>query len=64
MVILVKITNQKNDVSFIPNAFSQSEYPFDQCKHFNQVEPFEKSQFLIMIRNNPTILTFFLIEKI
>jgi hypothetical protein len=43
MVTLVKITNQKNDMSFIPNAFSQSEHPFDQCGHFNQVEPIEKS---------------------
>jgi len=36
-------------VSFIPNVFSQSEHPFDQCGHFNQVEPFEKSKFLIVI---------------
>jgi len=43
MVTLVKITILKNDVSFIPNAFSQNEHPFDQCGHFNQVEPFQKS---------------------
>jgi hypothetical protein len=38
MVILVK----KNHVSFMPQAFSQSEHPFHQCEHFSQVEPFEK----------------------
>jgi hypothetical protein len=39
MVILVK----KNHVSFMPNAFNQSGHLFDQCGHFNQIEPFEKS---------------------
>jgi len=34
---------KKNHVSFMPNAFDQSGHPFDQCGHFNQVEPFEKS---------------------
>jgi hypothetical protein len=34
--------NQKNYVYFMPHAFSQSEHPFGQCEHFNQVEPFEK----------------------
>jgi len=29
-------------VSFMSHAFSQSEHPFEQCGHFNQVEPFEK----------------------
>jgi hypothetical protein len=43
MVILVKITNQKSHVYFMPHDFSQSEYPSGQCAHFNQVEPFEKS---------------------
>jgi hypothetical protein len=42
MVTLIKITNRKNYVSFMPHAFSQSEHPFGQCGHFNQVEPFEK----------------------
>jgi len=42
MVILVKITNQKNHVFFMPHAFSQIKHPFDQCKHFGQVESFEK----------------------
>jgi hypothetical protein len=34
--------SQKNHVSFMPHAFSQSEYPFGQCEHFSQVEPFNK----------------------
>ncbi len=42
MVTLVKITNQKNHVSFMLHAFSQNKHPFHQCEHFNQVEPFEK----------------------
>jgi len=42
MVTLVKRTNQKKDVSFMPHTFSQNEHPFNQCGHFNQVEPFEK----------------------
>jgi hypothetical protein len=42
MVISIKKTNQKNHLSFMPHAFSQSEHPFDQCGHFSQVEPFEK----------------------
>jgi hypothetical protein len=42
MVILVKKTNQKNHVSFMPHAFSQSEHSFGQCEHFTQAEPFEK----------------------
>ncbi len=35
-------TNQKNHVFFMPNTFNQSEHPFGQSEHFNQVEPFEK----------------------
>jgi hypothetical protein len=35
-------------VSFMPHAFSQSEYPFGQCEHFNQVDPFEKPWFLVV----------------
>jgi len=42
MVTLIKKTNQKNHVSFMPHAFNKSEYLFRQCGHFNQVEPFEK----------------------
>ncbi len=26
----------------MPHAFNQNKHPFDQCGHFNQVEPFEK----------------------
>jgi hypothetical protein len=43
MVILIKKTNQNNHVFFMTLVFNQNEYPFDQCGHFNQVEPFEKS---------------------
>jgi hypothetical protein len=42
MVILVRNTNQKNHVFFMTHVFSQSEHPFGQCGHFNQVEPFGK----------------------
>jgi len=42
IVTLVKLSNQKNHVSFMLHAFSQNKHPFDQCEHFNQVEPFEK----------------------
>jgi hypothetical protein len=42
MVTSVKNTNQKNHVSFMTHAFNQSEHPFGQCGHFNQVELFEK----------------------
>jgi hypothetical protein len=24
------------------HPFNQNEHPFSQCKHFNQIEPFEK----------------------
>jgi hypothetical protein len=48
MVTLVKITNQKIHVSFMPHAFSQNKHPFDQCGHFNQVEPFEKPRFVVV----------------
>jgi hypothetical protein len=33
--------NKVNHVSFMPHAFNQNEHPFGQCKHFNQVKPFE-----------------------
>jgi hypothetical protein len=39
---LTKKTNQKNHVSFMPFAFSQSKHLFGQCGHFNQIEHFEK----------------------
>jgi hypothetical protein len=42
MVTLIKKTNQKNHVYFMPYAFSQNEHPFGQCGHLRQVEPFEK----------------------
>jgi hypothetical protein len=42
MVNLVKRINQKNHVSFMPNAFSQNEDPCGQCGYFGQVKPFEK----------------------
>jgi len=48
MVTLIKITNQKNHMSFIPHAFNKNKYPFGQCGHLNQVEPFEKSWFVIV----------------
>jgi hypothetical protein len=32
----------------MPHAFSQSEHPFGQYGHFNQVEPFEKPWFIAM----------------
>jgi hypothetical protein len=35
-------------VSFMPHAFSQSEYPFGQCEYFNQVDLFEKPWFLVV----------------
>jgi hypothetical protein len=38
-----KKTNQKNHVTFLPHAFIQSGHHVNQCRHFNQVEPFEKS---------------------
>jgi hypothetical protein len=31
MVILVKKTNQKNHVSFMPHAFSKKKHPFDSA---------------------------------
>ncbi len=51
MIILVKRTNQKIHVSFMPHAFNKNEHPFGQCEHFNQVEPFEKPWFLVMVIN-------------
>ncbi len=37
-----KKTKQNNHVSFMPRVFSQNGHLFSQCRHFNQVEPFEK----------------------
>jgi hypothetical protein len=48
MVISKKKSNQKNHVSFMPYAFTQSEHRSGQCGHFSQVEHFEKSWFLIV----------------
>jgi hypothetical protein len=50
MVTSVKNTNQKNHVFLMTHAFSQSEHPFSQCGYFNQIEPFEKPWFVIMLR--------------
>jgi hypothetical protein len=36
-------------VSFMSHVFSQNEHPFGQCGHFNQVEPFEKPWFVVMM---------------
>jgi hypothetical protein len=36
-------------VSFMSHVFSQCEHPFGQCGHFNQVEPFEKPWFVVMM---------------
>jgi hypothetical protein len=38
----------KKTMSFMPHTFSQSEHPFSQCRHINQVEPFKKSWFLLI----------------
>jgi hypothetical protein len=27
---------------------SQNDHPLGQCEHFNQVEPFQKSRFLVL----------------
>jgi hypothetical protein len=35
------------------HAFNQSGHPFGQCKHFNQVEPFEKLGFVVVILTSP-----------
>jgi hypothetical protein len=42
MVTLVKITNEKNHVSFMAHALNQNKHHFGQCGHFSQVKPFEK----------------------
>ncbi len=49
MVISIKRTNKINHVLFVLHAFSQNEHPFDQFGHFNEVEPFEKPWFLVML---------------
>jgi hypothetical protein len=41
-----KKTNQKNHVSFMPHTLNQSEHPFGQCEHINQVEPLKNHDFL------------------
>jgi hypothetical protein len=33
------------------HVFNQSEHPFGQCGHFNQVDLFEKPWFLVMFCN-------------
>jgi hypothetical protein len=42
MVTLVKRTNQKNHVNFMPHAFNKIERPLVNVNTFNQIEPFEK----------------------
>ncbi len=37
-----KKTQSKEPCVFMPHAFNQNGHPFDQCKHFSQIEPFEK----------------------
>jgi hypothetical protein len=49
MVILIKRTNQNNHASFIYHVFNWNKHIFSQYKYFNQVEPFEKSWFFVMI---------------
>jgi hypothetical protein len=46
MVTLVKRTNQKNHVFFMPHVFNQSGHPPNQNEHF------EKTLFLIVIDVN------------
>jgi hypothetical protein len=36
----------------MPHAFNENEDPFGQCGHFNQVEPFEKPWFLVVIKKS------------
>jgi hypothetical protein len=47
IVTSIKKTNQKNHVSFMPHAITQNKHPFNQCV-LNQIEPFEKSWFLVV----------------
>jgi hypothetical protein len=42
MVSLVKKPTKKTMFFCMAHAISQSKHPFGQCKHFNQIEPFEK----------------------
>jgi hypothetical protein len=42
MATLVKKTNQKNNVSFMPHTFNHNKHPFGQWGYFKQEEPFEK----------------------
>jgi hypothetical protein len=42
MITLIIKTNQNNHVSFMSHVFNENIHPFGQCKHFNQVQPFEK----------------------
>jgi hypothetical protein len=48
MVTLVKRTNQNKHVFFMLYAYNQIGHPFGQCKHFSQVEPFEKLCYIVM----------------
>jgi len=57
--------SQKNHVFFMPHTFSQNEHPFSQCKHFNQVEPFQKSWFLLVFGfgKKDLFYEFFVVKK-
>jgi hypothetical protein len=37
VILIIKKTNQKNHVLFIPNAFNQNTHHFGQFEHFNQL---------------------------
>jgi hypothetical protein len=50
MIILVKRTNQKNHMSFMPHVLSRNEHPSSQCGHFNQVDPFKNHDFVVLSR--------------
>jgi hypothetical protein len=41
----------------MPHVFSQNIHPFGQCEHFNQVEPFEKPWFIIVMIPNEMVIS-------
>jgi hypothetical protein len=38
----------------MPYVFSQNGHPFGQCGHFNQVKPFGKPWFVVVLTTLPT----------
>ncbi len=48
-VTLVKCFNKNNLYLSCPRPLVKMAIPFGQCGHFNQVGPFEKSHFLVLI---------------